>query len=510
MAVRQLLLKRCSDVLTLKINKGQFSVTVLSQLGKMKYFLPLVFLSFVSGYVYETKWYTVPVDHFSYSVKDTFKLRYLVNVENWNADAKGPIFFYTGNEGDIEMFANNTGFMWDIAKDFQAMVVFAEHRYYGKSLPYGNNSYTDPKNLGFLSSSQALADYADLITYLQKSNSKSKAKTYPVIAFGGSYGGMLSAWFRMKYPYIVDGAIAASAPILQFTGMVPCDAFNRIVTSDFGAISPECPKKIRESWKAITRLTSKDEGMKWLSANWTLCSPLKSDKNVTLLKEWLAEVYTNAAMLNYPYPTNFLLPLPAYPVLEICSKLIANVPKNKTDPDQDKALLMSLFSAISTYFNHTGKTKCLDVNENDSDALMDKGWDYQSCTEMVMPMCSTGEFDMFEAKKWDLGKEAERCKERWGTDPKPYQAEMLYGGRKALPYASKIIFSNGMLDPWASGGVLKAGPKGSDIIAVTIPEGAHHLDLRESNPSDPASVVQARKIHVQYIKKWIKAARSRP
>ena len=97
-----------------------------------------------------------------------FKQRYLINDTYWDKTRSGPIFFYTGNEGDIEAFAQNSGFMWDSAPLFSALLVFAEHRYYGTSLPFGNDSLTpDPKFNGYLTSEQALADYAELLTFLK-------------------------------------------------------------------------------------------------------------------------------------------------------------------------------------------------------------------------------------------------------------------------------------------------------------------------------------------------------
>lgn len=94
--------------------------------------------------------------------------------------------------------------MWDIAPEFGALLIFAEHRYYGESMPYNNKSYMDLNHLGYLTSRQALADYVDLIQYVK---SKPEYKYSPVIVFGGSYGGMLSAWIRMKYPHVVQGLV---------------------------------------------------------------------------------------------------------------------------------------------------------------------------------------------------------------------------------------------------------------------------------------------------------------
>lgn len=63
-----------------------------------------------------------------------------------------------------------------------------QHRYYGKSIPFGSReeALKNASTLGYFNSAQAIADYAAIILHLKK---KLDAQKSPVIVVGGSYGG---------------------------------------------------------------------------------------------------------------------------------------------------------------------------------------------------------------------------------------------------------------------------------------------------------------------------------
>lgn len=139
---------------------------------------------------YETRYFTQRLDHFNElpASNGTFRQRYLVNGTFWGG-AAAPVFVYAGNEGDVALFASNTGFMWEAAPRFRAMLVFVEHRYYGESLPFGGTraaAFADASAVGYLTTAQALADFAEIILSLKSNLTACKA---PVVIFGGSYGG---------------------------------------------------------------------------------------------------------------------------------------------------------------------------------------------------------------------------------------------------------------------------------------------------------------------------------
>ncbi|CCD62538.1 Prolyl carboxy peptidase like protein 5 [Caenorhabditis elegans] len=462
----------------------------------------------IGKYKYEEGYLKAPIDPFAFTNDLEFDLRYFLNIDHY--ETGGPILFYTGNEGSLEAFAENTGFMWDLAPELKAAVVFVEHRFYGKSQPFKNESYTDIRHLGYLSSQQALADFALSVQFFKNEKIKGAQKS-AVIAFGGSYGGMLSAWFRIKYPHIVDGAIAASAPVFWFTDSnIPEDVYDFIVTRAF--LDAGCNRKaIEKGWIALDELAKSDSGRQYLNVLYKLDpkSKLENKDDIGFLKQYIRESMEAMAMVNYPYPTSFLSSLPAWPVKEACKS--ASQPGKTQEESAEQ-----LYKIVNLYYNYTGdkSTHCANAAKCDSayGSLGDPlGWPFQTCTEMVMPLCGSGYPNDFFWKDCPFTSEkyAEFCMQTFSsihynkTLLRPLAGGLAFGAT-SLPSASNIVFSNGYLDPWSGGGYDHSDKVQGSVISVILKQGAHHYDLRGAHPQDTEEVKKVRAMETQAIKKWIK------
>jgi Serine carboxypeptidase S28 len=115
-----------------------------------------------------------------------------------------------------------------------------------------------------------------------------------------------------------------------------------------------------------------------------------------------------------------------------------------------------------------------------------------------------GDQDMFPYLPWTEDIRKAYCSKHYNVQPRDSELRIEYWGGR-LQTTSNIIYSNGLLDPWHDGGILKNVT--DTVVAILIKEGAHHLDLRSSDPRDPQSVIVAREAEVQLIKQFIQEAR---
>ena len=295
------------------------------------------------------------IDHFNWAAPlgnathTTFSQRFFVNTQWWDKDNNGPVFFYFGNEDNVELYVNHTGLMWESAAEFGAMLVFGEHRYYGTSMPF------TPNTLGcmnFLTMEQAMADMAYLIDHLREEWGTAESA---FVGFGGSYGGMLGSWFRVHYPNAIDGVIAASAPIWSFAGLHPAydyNAFNQGVTFDASAAGgapggDACKTNLKAAWPRILAAGESESGRQTLHEAFRTCSvprPKSSEvDDAYAILQWAQGPWGNMAMGCASLLSLRLLSLSLPPPLSL--------PPSLSPPPLSLALFRSL--SFSLTLSHT-------------------------------------------------------------------------------------------------------------------------------------------------------------
>ncbi|KAH6774723.1 Serine carboxypeptidase S28 family protein [Perilla frutescens var. frutescens] len=462
---------------------------------------------------FKTYYYTQTLDHFNYAPQSyaTFRQRYVVNSEHWGGpNTNAPIFAYLGAEAPLDGDLTVIGFLSDNAPHFKSLSVYIEvhqinfhflyliiivhvqlliiwnyiigkscHRYYGESAPLGKmeKAMKNETIRGYFNSAQAIADYAEILIHVKK---KFSAKNSPIIVVGGSYGGMLASWFRLKYPHIALGALASSAPILYFDNITPQNGYYSIVTKDYKEVSQSCYETIRKSWAEIDRIAKEHGGLATLTKRFKTCSNLKYSWE---LKDFLDSMYSSAAQYNAP---------PGYPVTVVC-KGIDGAPKGSD-------VIGRIFAGVVSY---KGDRSCYNMSRRPTETSV--GWRWQTCSEMVIPI-GRGENDtMFEASPFDLNEFINNCNQLYGVSPRPHWVTTYYGGhdiRLVLKrFGSNIIFSNGLRDPYSIGGVLE--DLSENMVAVTTLNGSHCLDILPAAETDPEWLVMQRKKEVKIIEGWL-------
>ena len=137
----------------------------------------------------------------------------------------------------------------------------------------------------------------------------------------------------MKYPDVIDGAIAASAPIWQLADTVRRETLDMQAVaitrgvSKAGGATDQCRDNLRAAWPLLQEVGRTPRGLFMLSESARSCSALQSPED---LGDWAQGVFFFMAEGNYPFPSTYITysllpghatPLPAWPMRVACEGL---------------------------------------------------------------------------------------------------------------------------------------------------------------------------------------------
>jgi hypothetical protein len=411
-----------------------------------------------------------------------------------------PIFVVLGGEGGIEPsrglfypFITDT-----LASAFGAFVLEPEHRFYGTSQPVSadeiaqarKNGQEDPR-VKLLTSEQALYDMARLIDSVRDdlgcSIDRFSAQYCPIITVGGSYPGFLSAMARILFPFLVDIAYAASAPMKFYSQQTDSSAYYNHISSVAEKAKVGCAQAVRQTLDEVVSIYHDDQQPSFDGTAIGACEGTVPDyiqDTDTFLDELIMLIgytFANDNMAYYPPSKDTRL----YKACEIFA--------SNDDSSLDKVrnfLVKSLAGKDDDCFDMrlqlpTGPNATISGGDWSGVGTGQEGesWDFQTCTLLVETI-AFGPNSMFPPREWTMDWLTDHCQSRFGVTPRPHELvnrwnfDDLENGKH-----SNILFTNGLNDGWSVSGIQTN--LSNSLIALNFPNGAHHSDLfQKRGPSE--------------------------
>ncbi|XP_044057224.1 thymus-specific serine protease isoform X1 [Siniperca chuatsi] len=441
------------------------------------------------------------LNHFNRQDVSTFPQRFFVNEAYWQCP-DGPVFLFIGGEGPIFEFDVLGGHHVDMAEKHGALLLVLEHRFYGDSI---NPDGLKTENLADLSSQQALADLAVFHQYISQSFNLSHRNTW--ISFGGSYSGALSAWFRGKFPHLVYGAVASSAPVRAkldfsaYTNTVGLSLMNEAVGG-----SKKCLAGVREAFAAVEAALMGGNASQ-VAVDFGCCQiPKDLDDQIELMQN-LADIVMGTVQYN---EEGVLMS-----INELCS-----VMTNKSEADDQDIEAYNRLVKLAQIYYSTSEEPCLDIShEKTVKDLMDtslhsgrraeRQWTYQTCTEFGFYQTCEDATCPFSGML-TLQAQTEVCPMLFGISHHSLPGRIAftnnyYGGDN--PHTHRVLYVNGGIDPWKELSVVQdRAEEGEEAQTIFIKDTAHCADMMSGRVTDRCSLKRAREEIEKHVVSWLKMA----
>lgn len=413
------------------------------------------------------------IDHTN-SESGTFNQRYFVD-ETYGQDSNAPVFFYICGEAACDARVLN-GALLEYAKKFNAKMVALEHRYYGESQPAEDLS---TENLKYLTTDFALKDLANFQQQITQDNNW----TGPWVAFGGSYPGSLSAYYRLQYPELVVGALASSAPVMAKEDFIEYDQHVTAVAGE------QCANQIRDAVHEIEGILASGDDIRInLLKSRFHAQDVFNDVDFLYL---IADVASTA--VQYGFHEQFCKSLETAP-----------------DPVSGYAVFTHILLASMGIdaSDMTAEAARSEEIEDHNWGVGMRQWMYQSCTEYgywqnAHPDASKS------TRSSQINLEYSRgvCARLFGMEEPAATDDMnnLFYMSLLNPVVSHIYFTNGTNDPWSNLSMTyeNGNATNENLNYVSIKGASHCEDLHTPFESDSEDLKQARQNMESLLTVWL-------
>eukprot|EP00405_Crypthecodinium_cohnii_P023713 CAMPEP_0206487942 /NCGR_PEP_ID=MMETSP0324_2-20121206/42027_1 /ASSEMBLY_ACC=CAM_ASM_000836 /TAXON_ID=2866 /ORGANISM="Crypthecodinium cohnii, Strain Seligo" /LENGTH=546 /DNA_ID=CAMNT_0053966691 /DNA_START=110 /DNA_END=1750 /DNA_ORIENTATION=+ len=441
------------------------------------------------------------LDHFNSADNRTFAQRYFVNFQFYKPG--GPVYLYIGGEGPLSSFSVGKGLEDGLfANETNGGVVALEHRFYGKSQPFGSLA---TQHLSYLTSRQALHDLAYFQKFLMSNMS---LESSPFFCIGGSYPGNLAAWYRLEFPEMTRGCWAASAPVFAqeiwpgYGQMV----WKAVSTNWRGEVDESVPAKLYAGYEQLAALAHDGtvEGFDRLKKVLNICdASLVSVDDRNNFENTISTAV--AEVMQYNNSGNMHLKEVLDTITKAESPLQAAV---------DVSLLLGLNKSASGGCVDASITGFYQPLVNDTLPLDGSGnamrtWTWQTCNEFGYFQTGTSEWGKSTLYTRGVSSSAlwqQVCSNVFGIAAEEVPVRIAetnaYYGGKNPKNISHVLFTNGELDAWSLLSITEYPPNHREVYTKLAPLGSHCVGLYAPMEGDVPGAIAIRKQALTLFKSW--------